>query len=115
MSDSLLTYAAQFDGEPACRCTTTDKGTDTLGCDRHEQPALDADVLAALEAGELTQDQLRRLIVWEAGQMGLSFDQAAEQFEAGALPRTALGLDVDLLLRMYDDTAAPRAPEGEGE
>ena len=39
MSDFLLTYAAQLDGEPECRCCSTDRGTDTLGCDRHGDTA----------------------------------------------------------------------------
>ncbi len=36
MSDFLLTYAAQLDGEPDCRCCSTDRGVDPLGCDRHD-------------------------------------------------------------------------------
>ncbi len=37
MSDYLLTYAAQLDREPRCTCVSTDRGTDTLGCDRHDR------------------------------------------------------------------------------
>ena len=81
MSDYLLAVAAQLDAEP-------------------EMPA---DLLAALEAGELTMDQLRRLIAWEAGQMGLSFDEAVRRSEDGTLPKTVIGLDVDLLIRMLPD------------
>jgi hypothetical protein len=36
MSDYLLTIAAQLNGEPECRCTDTDRGTDTLGCPSHD-------------------------------------------------------------------------------
>ncbi len=36
MSEFLLTYAAQLDGETECRCVETDRGTDTLGCDRRD-------------------------------------------------------------------------------
>jgi hypothetical protein len=39
MSDFLLTYAAHLDREPVCRCCQTDRGVDTLGCDRHDTTA----------------------------------------------------------------------------
>lgn len=61
------------------------------------------DLLAALDGGELTRDQLRRLIAWEAGLMGLTFEQAVVAAEACKLPRTVLGADVDMLLRMLED------------
>jgi hypothetical protein len=35
MTDFLPTYAAQLDAEPDCRCTSTDRETDTLGCELH--------------------------------------------------------------------------------
>lgn len=35
--------------------------------DLDREPSMPADLLAAIEAGELTQGQLRRLIAWEAG------------------------------------------------
>lgn len=60
------------------------------------------DILAALDGGELTRGQVRRLIAWEAGLMGLTFAQAVIAAAAGTLPRTVLGSDVALLLRMLD-------------
>lgn len=37
MTDYLTAYAAQLDAEPECRCTTTDRQTDTLGCALHAE------------------------------------------------------------------------------
>ena len=79
--DVCLEIARQLDAEPI-------------------RERLDADTLAAIDDGELTRGQLRRLIAWEAGQLGLSFDEAVEMAALGTLPRTVLGADVDLLLRM---------------
>ncbi len=36
MSDYLLTIAEQISNEPSCTCTLTDRGTDTLGCELHD-------------------------------------------------------------------------------
>lgn len=88
--------------ETPCRCTSTDRGDDRSDCPRHGNPC-PPDLLAALEYGELTRDQLRRFIAWEASQFGMTFDQAVKAAEVGALPKTALGSDVDLLLRMWED------------
>ena len=41
--------------------------------------AIPDDLLAALEAGELTTDQLRRLIELEANRLGMTFDEAVER------------------------------------
>lgn len=75
---------------------------------------MDPDLLAALDDGELTQEQLRRLITFEAAQMGLTYDQAVDAAEAGTLARTLLGCDVDLLLRMVAPADAAPAVEGAG-
>lgn len=65
---------------------------------------LRSDIVAAIHGDEvLTREQLRALIAWEAGQLGLSYPEALAAFQAGALPRTALGSDVDLLFRMLGD------------
>ena len=66
-----------------------------------------SDILAVIDSnGErsLTRDQLQRLIAWEASQMDLTFEQAVDAAEQGTLPRTALGSDVELLLRMWEPT-----------
>lgn len=39
MSDYLLAVATILDGEPACTCVDTDRGTDTLGCPSHDEDA----------------------------------------------------------------------------
>lgn len=36
--------------------------------------------------------------------MGLTLEQAMQQFDDGTLPRTLLGCDVDMLLRMLDES-----------
>jgi hypothetical protein len=64
---------------------------------------LPADILAAMDGGELTPDQLRHLIAWEAEQIGLTYRQATTAARDGTLPKTALGMDIDLLVRMLDD------------
>lgn len=72
---------------------------------------LRADILAALNAeGELTQEQLRELIDWEAGQFGMTYEQAIDAAERNGLPKTALGSDVDLLVQMLQWLADP--PDG---
>lgn len=58
------------------------------------------DVIAALGEGELTQDQLRRLIAAEAAELGLSFDEAVDLARYRELPKTALGSDIELLCEM---------------
>lgn len=59
-----------------------------------------ADLLAAIESGELTQDQLRRLITHEAAQLGLTFDEAVDLACRREMPKTALGSDIELLVEM---------------
>lgn len=54
----------------------------------------------AIEAGELTQEQLRQLITIEAQVMGLSFDDAVSQARARTLPHTALGSDIEMLVEL---------------
>jgi hypothetical protein len=70
---------------------------------RHEAKtgkAMPNDLLAALESGELTQDQLRRLITHEAAQLGFSFEAAVIKAHEGTLPRNALGSDVEMLVSL---------------
>ena len=67
-----------------------------------------ADILAVLDSdGEIamTRSQLRRLITWEAEQIGLTFDQTQAAAHAGTLARTLLGCDIDLLLRVLESGA----------
>ena len=65
---------------------------------------LPADILAALDGdGGLTPDQVRYLIAWEAEQIGLTYREAIAAARNGALPKTALGSDIELLIRMLDE------------
>lgn len=62
-------------------------------------PELPAELLAALERGELTSDQLRQLITLEAKALGLSFDEAVSRARAKRLPsRDAIASDLELLV-----------------
>lgn len=73
------------------------------------------DILAALEYGELTREQLRRFIAWEASLIGLTFEQAGAAAEVGVLPKTARGSDIEMLLRMWEgDATASSAQREEG-
>jgi hypothetical protein len=66
-----------------------------------EQPyEVPADLPAALERGELTEEQLRRLITLEAAQLGLDFDEATRRAREGSLPKTPIGLDLELLVEL---------------
>jgi hypothetical protein len=57
-------------------------------------------LLAALEAGELTQDQLRTLIAIEAERLGLTFDEAVERAQRDTLPQTPQGFDLQFHVLM---------------
>ncbi|ACZ37744.1 hypothetical protein [Sphaerobacter thermophilus] len=64
--------------------------------------AIPDDLLAALEAGELTTDQLRRLIELEANRLGMTFDEAVERARQDRLPRTPQGFDLQFHILMLD-------------
>jgi hypothetical protein len=62
-------------------------------------PELPSDLVAALECGELTPEQLRRLIALEAEALGLSFDEAVARARAKTLPsRDVIASDLELLV-----------------
>lgn len=67
---------------------------------RHACPP---DLIAAIERGELTQDELRWLIAWEAEQIGLTYREATVAARNGTLPKTALASDIDMLWRMLEE------------
>ncbi len=62
-----------------------------------------ADLIAAIDQGELSQGQLRRLIEIEAGDLGLDFDEAVRRARDGSLPKTVVGLDLELLVELLAD------------
>jgi hypothetical protein len=64
-----------------------------------------ADLLAAIEDGEINQAQVRQLIAIEAEAIGLSFDEAIAGVHADTLPQNPIGLDIRLLSMMLVDEA----------
>ena len=60
------------------------------------------DLLAAIESGELTHGQLRDLIGYEAGLMGLDYETAVARARARTLPKTAIGSDIELLVELLE-------------
>lgn len=59
---------------------------------------LPGDLAGAIEGGLLTQEQLRRLIAFEAKQIGLTFDEAVRQARAGTIERGRYGASIWLLV-----------------
>ena len=58
------------------------------------------ELVDALEAGELTDEQLRQLITLEARALGLTFDEAIRRAKDGSLPGCHLGADLSLLVEL---------------
>ncbi len=54
----------------------------------------------AIERGELSDEQLRELIAIEADALGLSVDEAIQLARERRLPRTYVGADLELLVRL---------------
>lgn len=54
----------------------------------------------AIERGELSQEQLRELISIEASTLGLSTDDAISLARKRRLPKTYIGADLELLVRL---------------
>lgn len=54
----------------------------------------------AIESGELTQAQLRKLIELEARALGLKFDRAVRLARQRRLPRNYIGADLELLVNL---------------
>ncbi len=65
-----------------------------------KQTAVPASLLAALEHGELSLEQLRQLIRIEAEDLGLSFDEAVRRARERSLPRNETGSDLQLLVML---------------
>lgn len=53
---------------------------------------------ALMSGGELTGDQFKRLVVYEAGFLGLEFDKAVELARKNELPKNALGASVQSMI-----------------
>lgn len=63
----------------------------------------------ALEAGELTREQLEELIALEASELGIGFDEAIRRARGGNLPHTPVGMDLELLVQLLDQPHADAA------
>ena len=63
------------------------------------------DIIDAMEDGEISQSQLRRLFEIEAAALGLSFEEAVIAARNDTLPRDWIGLDLRLLVVMLADNA----------
>ncbi len=58
------------------------------------------DIIRGLDAGELTEAQLRELIRIEAVDLGFTLEEAIQKASTGDLPRTHIGSDVEFLVEM---------------
>lgn len=62
------------------------------------QQQLPEDLLETMEHGVLSQEQLQQLIAFEAGLIGLDFDEAVRRAYDGTLPNDPIGSDLRLLV-----------------
>jgi len=53
-----------------------------------------------IENGELTEEQLRELIKWEANAIGLDYDEAVKLAKERRLPKNPIGADLELLVQL---------------
>lgn len=67
---------------------------------RKSPQSLSPQLLATMESGVLTQEQLKELIEYDAAQLGMGYDDAVEAARQNKLPSTPLGYDLRLLVRM---------------
>jgi len=61
------------------------------------------DIIDAMEDGEISQSQLRRLFEIEAAALGLSFDEAVTAARNDTLPHDPIGSDLRMLVLMLVD------------
>ena len=54
----------------------------------------------AIEQGELTEEQFRELITLEAKALGLTYEEAVKRARNRTLPRSLLGADLELLVKL---------------
>lgn len=60
------------------------------------------ELIDAIEAGELSDEQFLQLIAVEAAMIGLTFDEAVAGARTNTLPWNAVGMDLRMLVRMLD-------------
>ncbi len=61
----------------------------------------------ALEAGELSRDQVCELITLEASALSLSFAQAVDAVQRQTLPWSPISADLNFLVSMLNGDAVP--------
>lgn len=66
------------------------------------QRQLPQDLVDAVESGEVTREQLIRLIEFEAEELGLTFDEAVERARNNTLPKNYLGSGIQFYVMMLD-------------
>jgi len=54
----------------------------------------------ALDTGTATEDQIRELITIEARELGMSYSDAIERAQAGTLPASPIGTDIEFLAEL---------------
>lgn len=64
------------------------------------------DLRTALKSGELSEEQLKELITVRAANLGLTFAKAVAAFRRSALPGTADGADLGLLISLLEAVPA---------
>lgn len=67
-----------------------------------QQRQLPQDLVDAVESGEITREQLMRLIEFEAEELGLTFDEAVERARNDTLPKNYLGSGIQFYVMMLD-------------
>jgi hypothetical protein len=67
---------------------------------RRWRPKVSDELMAAIETGSLTVEQLRELIQALAEEIGLTFEDAVRRAEEGTLPNNAIGSDLHLLVKL---------------
>ena len=60
------------------------------------------DIIDAMEDGEISQSQLRRLFEIEAAAIGLTFEESVEGARNNTLPHDPIGSDLRMLLYILD-------------
>ncbi len=62
--------------------------------------ALPKELQEAIRKGKLTEDQIRELIALEAGEIGLSYEEAIRHARERSLPKSPIGADIELLVQL---------------
>ena len=61
-----------------------------------------SDIVRSMLEGEVSQEQLRRLVIIEAEEIGLTLETAVEKWKTRSLPNSCIGSDLDFLIEMLN-------------